>query len=65
MSNKILFQLELELLRVANNNYIYNKKWNALKCWEPSPALMQMTCAYLISMYGILKAHHFSQNGWE
>ena len=37
---------------------------NALKCREPSPALMQMsTCAYLISMCGIRRACHFSQNG--
>ena len=39
-------------------------KWNALKCQEPLPALMQMsTCAYLISTCGIRRACHFSQNG--
>ena len=47
-----------------NSSTLYNVNMNALKCREPSPALMQMsTCAYLIITCGIRRACHFSQNG--
>ena len=46
---------------VVSPKVIIPNQMNALKCREPSPALMQMsTCAYLIITCGIRRACHFS-----